>query len=302
MDMKNILTLLFSLFWLMQVNAQNPKIDRLEMLFSQKHYKKVYRKSNRLLDNPEYDFSMMPSYYKSLSMFQLSQNKFWLTRHKSALKQAEELFLKVKYSENGTKILNAHMYEIAWLKSDLTSWASDLKRMGETEQFSEVQEIIQHVFGDFDLAIIPDENIEEGNNSHDEEGDNHLDSDVRSKIVRTSKKHIGTPYVWAGTSPSGFDCSGFTSYIMKGVGEDIPRRSSDQYDQSIKLKKREVKKGDLVFFNNGSGVSHVGIIVSEKGSPLTMIHSSSSKGIIITNIEESSYWSARLHGYGTFLK
>ena len=64
---------------------------------------------------------------------------------------------------------------------------------------------------------------------------------------------------------------------------------------------KDVQKGDLVFFDNGSGVSHVGIVVSENGQPIVMIHSSSSKGIILTNVDESDYWSQRLHGFGTFI-
>ena len=69
----------------------------------------------------------------------------------------------------------------------------------------------------------------------------------------------------------------------------------------MKVKKKNVEKGDLVFFDNGSGVSHVGIVISEKGEPLKMIHSSSSKGIIITDVSKSEYWSKRLHGFGTYL-
>ena len=277
--------------------AQNPKIDKLEMLFSQNHYKRVYRKANRLLDNPEYDFSMMPTYYKSLSLFQLAQNKYWFSRHSSALNDARELFLAVKHSENGAKIFNAHMYEIAWLKEDLISWASDLKRMGNETRFKEVQTTVEQIFGEFDLAVLPDENTSENSPNPV-----HSNSSERKDIIKEAKKYIGTPYVWAGASPDGFDCSGFTSYVLKQSGKELPRRSSDQYAQAKKIKKKDVQPGDLVFFSNGSGVSHVGIIVSENGQPLTMIHSSSSKGIIITNVEESTYWSQRLYGFGTYIQ
>jgi cell wall-associated NlpC family hydrolase len=56
-----------------------------------------------------------------------------------------------------------------------------------------------------------------------------------------------------------------------------------------------------VFFDSGSGISHVGLIISEKGKPLVMIHASSSKGVIITEIEQSDYWLTRLCGFGTFM-
>lgn len=282
------------------VLGQNPKIDKLEMLFDQGHYQRVYRKANQLLDNPDYDFSMLPKYYKSISLFQMSQNKKWLSKNQEALVEAEKLFLIVKDSPDGDKILNAHMYELIWLKNDLISWAEDLKIQNEESDFVQVQKIINTLFNDVignvsESSNVTEEEIEELLPKHTEE------IELRDEVIMIASKHIGTPYVWAGSSPDGFDCSGFTSYVMKKNGKDLPRRAVDQYDASVKIKKKNVEKGDLVFFNNGSGVSHVGIVISEKGEPLRMIHSSSSKGIIITDVSKSEYWSKRLHGYGTYL-
>lgn len=298
--MKNYLIIAFLLSTSSFLHAQNPKFDKLEMNFAQGHYKRVYRKANRLLDKPEYDFSMIPTYYKSISLFELSQNKFWLLKHPDALKEAETLFLEVKNSEDGQKIFNAHMYEISWLRSDLVSWAGDLKRMGYQESFEDVQRIIDVIFDEVpevdagntanDLTLTPNEVIERPE-----------DASYRDEIILTAKQFIGTPYVWAGNSPEGFDCSGFTAYVMDKNGKELPRRASDQYELANKVKAKNVQKGDLVFFNNGSGISHVGIVISEKGEPLTMIHSSSSKGIIITEVEKSDYWMKRLHGFGTFV-
>src|SRR5574343_842992 len=79
----------------------------------------------------------------------------------------------------------------------------------------------------------------------------------RLAIVEYAKKFIGTPYVWAGNEPTGFDCSGFTSYVMKNFKKDLPRRAVDQYNSSRQLKEKNVMMGDLVFFDNGSGISHV---------------------------------------------
>ena len=123
----------------------------------------------------------------------------------------------------------------------------------------------------------------------------------RNKIVENAQKYLGTPYVWAGSSPSGFDCSGFTSYVMKDFGKELSRRSEDQYNDGKMVKEKNVQKGDLIFFSNGSGISHVGIVVSEKGQPLVMIHASSSKGVILTDIESSEYWMKRLHGFATYV-
>lgn len=301
--MKNFLIIIGLLFIGFEAAAQHPKFDKLEVNFAQRHYKRVLRKSNRLLDNPTYDFSMLPTYYKSISLFQLSQNTFWLLRHPGALEEAERLFLEVKKAEDGEKIFNAHMYEVSWLKSDLLSWAGDLKRMGKQEQFENVQRIIATIFDDVPVVdggtiVIDDAPVIE---EPAEENASPVVTGVRNEIVASAKEHVGTPYVWAGNTPEGFDCSGFTSYVMKEHGESIARRAADQYQGAKKVKKKDVQKGDLVFFKNGSGISHVGIVISEKGEPLVMIHSSSSKGIIITEVEKSEYWTKRLYGYGTYV-
>lgn len=280
-----------------EARAQNPEFDKLEMLFDQRHYKKVYRRSRRLMDNPEYDFSLLPKYYKSLSGLQLSQNERWFLRHPHALEDAKELFLEIKRDEDADKLFASHKYELVWVKDELTTWAADLKRRNKNDEFKVVQEIIDVVFENIDdLDEMP-----QGSTTEDPDTVIVVNPDFRDAIIITAKKQLGTPYVWAGSAPGGFDCSGFTSYVMKENGKSLPRRAVDQYESSEKVKAKNVQKGDLVFFDGGSGVSHVGIVISEKGEPLTMIHSASSKGIIITDVTKSDYWTQRLHGFGTYI-
>ena len=297
---KQTITFIFFVFLCFSSEAQVRQFDKLEMLFAQQHYKRVYRKANNLLDKPEFDYSMMPKYYKSISIFQLAQNAYWLKRHPRALDEAQELFLEVKHSTDGEKLFNAHMYEITWLKSDMTTWASDLKRMGYQDEFLKVQQVMARIFDGMPDIEIPGNVTDEVVADNPPVNSGNASSD-RMGIVDEAKEHIGVPYVWAGNSPSGFDCSGFTSYVMKQEGVELPRRSSDQYSKSQKVKPKNVQEGDLVFFNNGSGISHVGIVISGKGEPLVMIHSSSSKGIIVTEVEKSEYWMKRLHGFGTYV-
>lgn len=301
--MKNyLLVLLFGMFAFAS-KAQQREFDRLEMLFAQKNYKMVFRKSKQLLDDPSYDFSMLPTYYKGMSMLQLAQNELWLKRHPESINEALELFLKVKNSPNGEQIFNAHMYELNWIKTDLMSWASDLKRTGNAKAFKEVQNALIKMYDgipDLEMDELPDPtkpvviDVEENTESAGVTAS-------RNQIVVNAQKYLGTPYVWAGSSPNGFDCSGFTSYVMKDFGKELSRRSEDQYNQGRKVKEKNVQKGDLIFFSNGSGISHVGIVISEKGQPLVMIHASSSKGVIITDIESSEYWRKRLHGFATYV-
>lgn len=272
--------------------GQVKQFDKLEQLYAQQHYKLVYMKSVKLLDRPDNDFSQLPKFYKSLSLFQLSKNDRWLKRNKKALYEASALFEEVKNSSDGYKVFNAHIYEISALKEDLFAWGEDLKRTGNQETADMLDNILLTLFNKIPSINEKDKIVLPNNSSNG--------SDLRSQAIAFAAKQIGVPYVWAGTSPSGFDCSGFTSYVMKDFGVNLPRRATDQQKSAKKVKDKNVQKGDLVFFNNGSGISHVGIIVSEKGEPLKMIHASSSKGVIITDLESSDYWKKRLDSFGTY--
>lgn len=118
------------------------------------------------------------------------------------------------------------------------------------------------------------------------------------QLLKEAQKHLGVPYKAAGTDPSGFDCSGFTCYVFEKQGVKLPRRAMDQYTFCEAIDPVKATSGDLVFFTNGTQINHVGILISEKGAPKQMIHSSSSIGISIVEIETSSYWQTRIAGYG----
>lgn len=123
-------------------------------------------------------------------------------------------------------------------------------------------------------------------------------SEQAQKLLNEAQKHIGVPYKEAGTDPTGFDCSGFTCYVFEKQGVKLPRRAMDQFNFCEAIDPEKAKAGDLVFFTNGTQINHVGILISEKGAPKQMIHSSSSIGISIVEIETSSYWQTRIAGYG----
>jgi len=289
------------LFCAIQASAQVPAFDKLELLYGQGHYKMVYRRANRLLDVPDYDYSHLPEFYKALSGFHLSQDEHWLIRHPDALKESADLLKSIMRSSDGAKVFEAHIVEVSFLKKDIYSWAEDLKRRGKKEEFERLYKVIDGLFDDIpDLDLVPEPVEKDTSDSPDDAFINAFGKE-RDELVSFAKKQIGVPYLWAGNDPSGFDCSGFTSYVMKQGGKDLPRRAVDQYEESRKIKQRIAQKGDLVFFDGGSGISHVGMLVSERGKPLVMIHASSSSGVIITEIEQSDYWLKRLKGFGTFV-
>lgn len=118
------------------------------------------------------------------------------------------------------------------------------------------------------------------------------------KLLKEAQKHIGVPYKAAGADPLGFDCSGFTCYVFEKQGVKLPRRAMDQQIFCQAIDPENAATGDLVFFSDGTEVNHVGILISEKGAPKQMIHSSSSIGVSIVDIETSTYWKTRIAGYG----
>ena len=77
-------------------------------------------------------------------------------------------------------------------------------------------------------------------------------------VVGIAMQYLGIPYVYGGSSPSGFDCSGFTSYVFAQVGVSLPRTAAAQYGSGTPVDRSQLQPGDLVFFN---GLGHVGIYV-----------------------------------------
>ncbi|WP_409288039.1 C40 family peptidase [Peribacillus sp. SCS-37] len=115
-----------------------------------------------------------------------------------------------------------------------------------------------------------------------------------TRLINYAKKFMGVPYVWGGTSPSGFDCSGLINYVFKEQGIYLPRTSSSLYT-NVGLKVSSPKPGDLVFFNtSGSGVSHVGIYIGNN----EFISAASSKGVSIASLD-NPYWGPRYLGAKT---
>lgn len=118
-------------------------------------------------------------------------------------------------------------------------------------------------------------------------------SSIQQQIVADAKKLLGTPYVWGGSTPKGFDCSGFVQYVMNMNGISLPRTTTEQYTVGTYVAKSDLQPGDLVFLQNTyrAGISHVGIYVGDG----KMIHASSSKGVVTSSLSTSYYTQ---HYYG----
>lgn len=103
-------------------------------------------------------------------------------------------------------------------------------------------------------------------------------------LVDFMRKYLGTPYVYGASSGKAFDCSGFSTFVMKNFGIKIERTASQQARKGTPVKKKDLKIGDLVFFSqNGKRINHVGIYIGDN----KFIHASSyRKRIVIDDLNK----------------
>lgn len=82
-----------------------------------------------------------------------------------------------------------------------------------------------------------------------------------SGLLAVAQRYFGVPYRWGGTTPAGFDCSGYTQYVFAQLGVSLPRTAAAQAASGRRVSAAEARPGDLVAFGSGAGVYHIGIYV-----------------------------------------
>ncbi len=116
----------------------------------------------------------------------------------------------------------------------------------------------------------------------------HIDS-----IINFGRRFIGTPYRYGGSTPGGFDCSGFTMFIFGKYGHILPHKGSLQYQATVPVKTENAVRGDLIYFEGRShnkSIGHVGVITEKlPDGSFNFLHSSTSRGVIIDNTKSDYY-------------
>ena len=111
-------------------------------------------------------------------------------------------------------------------------------------------------------------------------------------IVSRAARYKGVPYVFGGTTPKGFDCSGYVQYVFKDCKATLPRLADEQALKGVFVTQRQLRPGDLVFFTTYlPGASHVGIYAGSG----QFWSASSSKGVILSSLKDE-YWKTRYYG------
>ena len=106
-----------------------------------------------------------------------------------------------------------------------------------------------------------------------------------ARVVAEARSVLGAPYRYSGATPRGFDCSGLVSWAFAAAGVSLPRTAAEQATAG----------------RWGALDDHVGLVVSGAGEPLRMIHASSSRGVVETDVLRSDYWLYRLRFGRRFL-
>ena len=113
---------------------------------------------------------------------------------------------------------------------------------------------------------------------------------IAARLTKSAMRFLGVPYVFGGTTASGFDCSGYVQHVFAMLGIHLPRTADAQYEVGKKV--AHLRSGDLVFFQTYTyGASHVGIYLGHG----RFVHSSSSHGVEVSELHDA-YWSSRYLG------
>ena len=120
-----------------------------------------------------------------------------------------------------------------------------------------------------------------------------ISTEAGEKIVAEARKYLGVRYVYGGTSPSGFDCSGFVYYVYRQCGYSITRTATAQNSVGAKVARADLQPGDIVIFYNGakSAIGHAGIYIGSN----QFIHASSGGGRVMISSLSESYYNTRFY-------
>lgn len=233
------------------MNNASPSQQYLEILLNSKNIKDF---AQRLFTIKE----IMSSDKEKLDFFNLSKKEIEFRQ--------EDMLVRKTELDDMVNSLNSKLDLLVEKKSDKESKISEYQNTRARYE-SEIQEY-EAMITDSAIDSMPDNREEynsyssegEVNDSEPIQGTDSENSNANSSsIVNIAFKYLGVPYVWGGTSPSGFDCSGFVQYVYREAGINISRTTYTQIAEGYAV--TDLQPGDLVFFGSYSAPYHVGIYI-----------------------------------------
>lgn len=166
----------------------------------------------------------------------------------------------VKVQNKSLKVLNDKEKQLSVLKEDLNTKNNELEDNQKIlkEENEKLEEMKKEVLDDIRTKFLND------NSKKNVIIPPNIDvkaSKMANEVITESYKYLGVPYLWGGTTPSGFDCSGLTQYIYNKIGTNIPRVAEDQQRSGTPVSLNDLKPGDLIFWGNPA--HHVGMYIGD---------------------------------------
>jgi cell wall-associated NlpC family hydrolase len=273
--MRTIVYIVIAFSLLGFASAQDKKLDKLELLYKQENYSFAAKNAYKLINKKGYSASAEAHLFLYLSL-QKIKDEGWAVSKQFRPIDDKIAFHKTQFSQLDANNLAQNKYA-KYLDAKPTSSTKKTESKITTTTTTTSKEKKK------------DSSTSEPITSFSK----------RDSIVDFAMNYLNAPYRYGGTSENGFDCSGFTCFVLGNNGVSMPRSSGEIGKASEKIDVKDATKGDLLFFGkNQNSIHHVGIVISEADEPLTMIHASTSNGVIITVVPESDYWTKLLQYAG----
>jgi|SRR5699024_254368 len=172
----------------------------------------------------------------------------------------------------------------------LTACGSSKKRISKSNYKSNYKRnISKNEYKGIETPTIPEEKEKSPTKVSEVKERNNTLAD---EMVDYAKTYLGTKYQYGGMSKKGIDCSGLIYQTFLNVGDIfLPRSSREIAKQGKRINLKQVEKGDLLFFKTNSSryINHIGLVVENRGGDIHFIHSSTSRGVMISQLKEA-YW------------